>query len=737
MLWYNISTRKELKERRKMRRKKKQSRLFNKKGQVFMGFLVILTLTIFSMVYVILLQKHGDFSKDIGERQAAVLAAAQEAEKAQLYIDLAATFAYDAALLNVADGWYTVDSDCGKYRGVPVIYGSTDCMEYGEELQEALNSDVSGTFGGTLSPYLEAYQNAPLLGVDYELRFEDEKLIAISTEALVMPVFSKTSVEVEEKKGDTQESSTVSGSPSYLSSLSFDLWPSSLESKYVTSCFGERSVKGGSKYHPGVDIGAYGQIPILAVADGNVIETVASWGRVVVDHGNGISTAYLHMYEVMVEVGDTVIKGQQVGTSGGRGYKTNRETGEVIKQGNNVYSEHLHFELFIEDMVGLDIKDGWGNSGVLSDFGKDGAVNPLCFLDTNDVDVRQSVTNGCLEYGGAYKFCDQYQKYAPQMYEEAQLLLGASPITGCSGGNWHVESSNYGQITYEQWELSMQEAGVQGYGSVLKLPGNGPTDSYYRLNGDIGRETISFVPCTTDTSKPVELIYYFHGSSGFTGRAFDVIMPQMLEMMQEGRNFVLVYPELTWSMGDPTSTGSTPFCTRCKGTNDAPRQKGLLWVTSLGDGHFGEFHEQVLDEFVALGVHDIGTITMLGHSAGGGALHNAAPFMTDIGVEMVKLSDSDYYGASKAIWRYAPQMPQYIFFQYYTEIDDLAMIGDGTPTRFAIDFLEDKLGVDPSVLVAGEMYTVPGYEQIHALPLRKTHAEISGSSLAWTPEDVE
>lgn len=43
---------------------------------------------------------------------------------------------------------------------------------------------------------------------------------------------------------------------------------------------------------------------------------------VVVDHGDATATLYLHLNEASVDVGDTVLRGQQVGLSGGTGWST-------------------------------------------------------------------------------------------------------------------------------------------------------------------------------------------------------------------------------------------------------------------------------------------------------------------------------------------------------------------------------------------------------------------------------
>ncbi len=102
----------------------------------------------------------------------------------------------------------------------------------------------------------------------------------------------------------------------------------------VTSEFGWREFR--NSYHKGIDLGTGNEnIPTYAAAAGTVI--VAGWSDsagnwVVIDHGDGMITKYMHHKEIYVEVGDKVEKGQQIGLSGTTGDST----------GN-----HLHFQLEI------------------------------------------------------------------------------------------------------------------------------------------------------------------------------------------------------------------------------------------------------------------------------------------------------------------------------------------------------------------------------------------------------
>lgn len=103
---------------------------------------------------------------------------------------------------------------------------------------------------------------------------------------------------------------------------------------------GARSYNGGpySIFHTGVDFAGTTGTPILAPAAGTVVfsDTLQLRGdTVIIDHGLGVFTAYNHLSEVYVNVGDSVIPGQRIALGGSTGLST---------------GPHLHWELRVMDV---------------------------------------------------------------------------------------------------------------------------------------------------------------------------------------------------------------------------------------------------------------------------------------------------------------------------------------------------------------------------------------------------
>lgn len=109
-------------------------------------------------------------------------------------------------------------------------------------------------------------------------------------------------------------------------------WPCP-SSRRITSDYGPRKspTAGASTNHKGIDIGAMYGADIVAADSGRVLISTYSQSAgnyIVIDHGGGICTVYMHASSRLVSVGDNVTRGQVIAKVGSTGYST----------GN-----HLHF----------------------------------------------------------------------------------------------------------------------------------------------------------------------------------------------------------------------------------------------------------------------------------------------------------------------------------------------------------------------------------------------------------
>ncbi len=100
--------------------------------------------------------------------------------------------------------------------------------------------------------------------------------------------------------------------------------------------FGAQRIYQGrpGSYHSGTDIAVPAGTPFVAPADGVVVLAASApftleGNLLIIDHGMGLSSAFLHCQRLDVKVGDRVVQGQQVGTVG----RTGRATGAHMHWG--------------------------------------------------------------------------------------------------------------------------------------------------------------------------------------------------------------------------------------------------------------------------------------------------------------------------------------------------------------------------------------------------------------------
>lgn len=130
------------------------------------------------------------------------------------------------------------------------------------------------------------------------------------------------------RDAQTGTSSAGTGGPS-ASGL---IWP---VNGTVTSGYGMR----WGRMHEGIDIAATSGTPIVVAATGTVIHAgwLGGYGNlVVVDHGNGLATAYAHASAILVGTGQQVSQGTTIALVGSTGHST---------------GPHLHFEVRVNGVA--------------------------------------------------------------------------------------------------------------------------------------------------------------------------------------------------------------------------------------------------------------------------------------------------------------------------------------------------------------------------------------------------
>jgi hypothetical protein len=184
-----------------------------------------------------------------------------------------------------------------------------------------------------------------------------------------------------------------------------------------------------------------------------------------------------------------------------------------------------------------------------------------------------------------------------------------------------VDSEAY-RPTVQRWTSAIQTVGVPGKCWIGTVTGGGSIDTKHR-NGK--RDTIIFMPTTTNMASPTTLVYWWHGLGGFGIREFRKrILPNIVSLSMQGHNFILVISELPWSTNTRTPTS----------------RQGHAW-TGRGAENFTNYHyatlSKITQHIMPPAVRDRlcrdagycilfepSRIVIIGHSAGGSALKSAA-----------------------------------------------------------------------------------------------------------------
>lgn len=213
------------------------------------------------------------------------------------------------------------------------------------EAKQADLDDVISQKNAEINKYSDDVEMQKALAAEYAKQESelDDKLAELARQEQQRLEKERKQREAEQQQQDNNGGSDNSGSDSDNSGSNNGgsttgsgqfIWP---VSGPITDYFGPREspTAGASSNHMGIDIGCSYGVPIAA-ADAGVV-TVAEWGEsggnyVMIDHGNGFVTMYLHNSSLAVSVGDVVSQGQTIAYAGSTGYST---------------GTHCHFSVFL------------------------------------------------------------------------------------------------------------------------------------------------------------------------------------------------------------------------------------------------------------------------------------------------------------------------------------------------------------------------------------------------------
>jgi len=197
---------------------------------------------------------------------------------------------------------------------------------YAEELAASLGISEEQYF-----EYYEEIENKTLQIADLE---EKERKRVEEEERKRKEEEERLRREAEERKRREEELKKIGLTDE--TNIDNAIWPFPSD-KNIYSYFGYRTspITGKKEYHSGLDIGgAYGADIVASLAGIVTIATYSSMNGnyIVIDHGNGITTHYLHASKLLVKAGDYVKQGQVIMKCGSTGWST---------------GSHLHFTIRI------------------------------------------------------------------------------------------------------------------------------------------------------------------------------------------------------------------------------------------------------------------------------------------------------------------------------------------------------------------------------------------------------
>ncbi len=240
----------------------------------------------------------------------------------------------------------TITDIANKEAQVQKEYAEIEELKASVEEQKAGVESLTDTKKQEMANYRQEIAQSEELAAEYEAEIEEQ-------EELIQQLIEQAARKAEEERKKQEEAKRAaeakrasdakkdnSGQSEQPTGQNISsggwTWPCP-SSRRITSPFGYRihPTLGYNKLHNGVDIGAPTGTPIVAAGAGTVISAAynSSMGNyVMIDHGSGIITIYMHCSALAVSGGTKVSAGQTIAYVG----STGRSTGP-----------HLHFGMML------------------------------------------------------------------------------------------------------------------------------------------------------------------------------------------------------------------------------------------------------------------------------------------------------------------------------------------------------------------------------------------------------
>ena len=244
---------------------------------------------------------------------------------------------YQNMQVTIADTQKTLETD----------YASLQSLQAKVQEEKQAVAALESAKKGELNDVADDLTDAQTVAKAYEAEIQAQNEViaqiqAAQKRAAEQQVAQQQAQAAEENQGatdaagenqNTAQNTTPSGNGQSTGTM---MWPCP-SSKRVTSDYGPRTspTNGASSNHKGIDIGAAYGADIVAADGGTVlVATYSSSGGnyVIIDHGGGLCTVYMHASALYVSEGDTVSAGDTIAAVGSTGFST---------------GPHLHFGVIV------------------------------------------------------------------------------------------------------------------------------------------------------------------------------------------------------------------------------------------------------------------------------------------------------------------------------------------------------------------------------------------------------